>query len=140
MQRCLKNVKILLQRDGKLSWLYGCYLTRRFVVSFFSDYCDYSLCFYSSFVCCYYDKYCLITRSIGARHIGHGSPLLCKVYAQDKQQQICPVCPWTIVAFFGRFIQTIHFSESSRLSYFVSSGSSINSTIKTNLLTFSHHK
>lgn len=51
---------------------------------------------------------CLITCSIGALQIGHGSPLCFKTCAQGQQQQQCPVSPWMSVAFLGCSMQIIH--------------------------------
>ena len=51
---------------------------------------------------------CLITCSMGALQMGHGSPLCFKTCAQGQQQQQCPVSPWISVAFLGFSMQIIH--------------------------------
>lgn len=51
---------------------------------------------------------CLITCSMGALHMGHGSVLCFKTWAQAQQQQQCPVSPWMSVAFLGFSMQIIH--------------------------------
>lgn len=56
---------------------------------------------------------CLITCSMGALQIGHGSPLCFKTCAQGQQQQQCPVSPWIRVAFLGFSMQIIHLELTS---------------------------
>ena len=51
---------------------------------------------------------CLITCSMGALQMGHGSSLCFKTWAQAQQLQQCPVSPWMSVAFLGLSMQIIH--------------------------------
>ena len=59
---------------------------------------------------------CLITWSMCARQMGHGSPLCFTFCAHSQQQQLCSVSPWISVAFLGRSMQIIHWSSSSVFS------------------------